>query len=159
VFLDKACISQVDTRSQRAAILKLGAFLAKSDQVIVLYSNVYLKKLWTVYEVASFLVLHPVDRMKVVPVTLAIVFVSVPLLFYITNIGHLVLQAYAIGLVEVVVSHAFGLVCGFGGMYLLRTWARDRILLRSDCLSSTCTTAFASLRPTDRWCTGTSQPS
>jgi len=127
VFLDKACINQVDTSAQRAAILKLGAFLAKSDQVIVLYTNEYLKKLWTVYEVASFLVLHPVDRMKVVPVTHAIVFVFGTLIFYIFNIGIVFVTTWKLG----VLVYPIAFVCGWGAMYVLRTWARDRILIQS----------------------------
>merc|ERR1719506_1574523 len=55
VFLDKTCIHQTDISLKRAGVLKLGAFLTSSSRMLILYSDVYLKKLWTVYEVACFL--------------------------------------------------------------------------------------------------------
>mmetsp|Transcript_105393 Transcript_105393/g.337065 ORF Transcript_105393/g.337065 Transcript_105393/m.337065 type:complete len:578 (+) Transcript_105393:81-1814(+) len=68
VFLDKTCIHQEDASIQRQGIEKLGAFLSSADEMVVLYSEVYLLRLWTVYEVASFLAVHPIRHMKVVSV-------------------------------------------------------------------------------------------
>jgi len=70
VFLDKACIHQADPELQQAGICRLGAFLRVSDKMLVLLSEVYLRKLWTVYEVASFLSLHDMTRLEVVPIML-----------------------------------------------------------------------------------------
>lgn len=67
VFLDKTCIHQVNKELQQQGILKLGAFLRKSSRMIVLYNDLYLTKLWTVYEVACFLSLKTSARMIVVP--------------------------------------------------------------------------------------------
>lgn len=67
-FLDKVCIHQVDEDLKRQGIVKLGAYLQKSQQMIVIYSDVYLRKLWTVYEIAAFLTLHPIDDLIVLPV-------------------------------------------------------------------------------------------
>lgn len=67
LFLDKTCIHQVDKALQAQGISKLGAFIKSSSRMVVLYTDVYLSKLWTVYEVACFLALHPTDRMIVVP--------------------------------------------------------------------------------------------
>lgn len=67
LFLDKTCIHQTDTSLKRRGIEKLGAFLHNSNRIIICYSELYLRKLWTVFEVASFLIVHPVTSMHVVP--------------------------------------------------------------------------------------------
>eukprot|EP00928_Gymnodinium_smaydae_P098170 TRINITY_DN9076_c0_g1_i3.p1 TRINITY_DN9076_c0_g1~~TRINITY_DN9076_c0_g1_i3.p1 ORF type:complete len:222 (+),score=15.40 TRINITY_DN9076_c0_g1_i3:65-730(+) len=46
-FLDKTCIDQTDDDRKRRGIFKLGAFVSKSDKMLVLYTNTYLTKLWT----------------------------------------------------------------------------------------------------------------
>merc|ERR1712117_185394 len=74
LFLDKTCIHQVDKDLQKQGILKLGAFIRKSLCLLVIYSDLYLIKLWTVYEVACFLCLHPLQNMSVVPTFLPFVF-------------------------------------------------------------------------------------
>ena len=50
-FLDKTCIHQTDLALQAQGIMKLGAFLKHSKCMLILYSDVYMRKLWTVYEV------------------------------------------------------------------------------------------------------------
>ncbi len=42
VLLDKVCIHQTDKDIQRAEIERLGAFIHASDEMVVLYSDVYL---------------------------------------------------------------------------------------------------------------------
>lgn len=69
VFLDKTCIHQTDKKIQKQGVMKLGAFLCKSQQLLVLYTDIYLSKLWTVYEMACYLSLHPVSRIQLVPIT------------------------------------------------------------------------------------------
>lgn len=59
VFLDRACINQRDAVWQRKGIENLAAFLRMSRRMVVIYSGTYLQRLWTVYELASFLLLHP----------------------------------------------------------------------------------------------------
>ena len=59
LFLDKCCIHQVDLDLQRAGIESLGAFLFYSWSLVVLYTRVYTQVVWTVYEMACFLLLHP----------------------------------------------------------------------------------------------------
>ncbi|CAE8703470.1 unnamed protein product [Polarella glacialis] len=71
VFLDKVCIHQTDVELQRKGINALSAFIRYSSEMVVVYSDVYLEKLWTVYEVASFLTLHSADRMHVLQVDTA----------------------------------------------------------------------------------------
>ena len=55
IFLDKVSIHQTDQQLKQAGIQKIGAFLAKSSAMVIVYSDVYLQKLWTVYELACFL--------------------------------------------------------------------------------------------------------
>mmetsp|Transcript_21166 Transcript_21166/g.45908 ORF Transcript_21166/g.45908 Transcript_21166/m.45908 type:complete len:670 (+) Transcript_21166:14-2023(+) len=71
-FLDKTCIHQEDKQIMRMGIERLGAFLMRSEQMLALYTETYLMKLWTTYEVASFLSLHGASKMKVVPVRHAV---------------------------------------------------------------------------------------
>lgn len=71
VFLDKTCIHQVDKEKQRQGIEKLGAFIRRSEQMVVVYSTTYLSKLWTVYELACFLLVHRLEALKVLPVSRA----------------------------------------------------------------------------------------
>lgn len=70
-FLDKTCICQTDDEAKRTGIRKLGAFIANSQTMIVLFTDEYLKKLWTVYEVAAFLALHHAKDLCLVPTSAA----------------------------------------------------------------------------------------
>jgi len=128
-FLDKVCINQVDPAIQKKGIEKLGAFIAKSREMVVLYTDVYLIKLWTVYEVATHLAMKNVRTMKVVPVFKYGAWVSCLITMYIlelltlfsrTNFPHLKHAKYYI---------AF--VMGFIYMrFVLRKWARLRGKIR-----------------------------
>ena len=69
-FLDKTCIHQTDMDLKKEGIEKLGAFLLHSTSMTSVYTDVYLTRLWTVYEVACFLILHPRRNMIVLPVAL-----------------------------------------------------------------------------------------
>ena len=79
VFLDKACIHQVDKTLQRQGIESLGGFLFYSWSMVVLYTPVYTTKLWTVYEMACFLSVHPGGRLVWLPADLWPVVVFWPL--------------------------------------------------------------------------------
>ncbi|CAK0800750.1 unnamed protein product, partial [Prorocentrum cordatum] len=59
MFIDKACIHQVNADLKEQGILHLAAFLYHSTDMVVCFSDLYLRKLWTVYEVAVFLTLNP----------------------------------------------------------------------------------------------------
>mmetsp|Transcript_92203 Transcript_92203/g.192794 ORF Transcript_92203/g.192794 Transcript_92203/m.192794 type:complete len:586 (+) Transcript_92203:255-2012(+) len=72
VFLDKTCIHQTDPEVQRRGIERLGAFLYKSDKLIALYTDTYLEKVWTTFEVGSFVALHGPSQLVVVPISHAI---------------------------------------------------------------------------------------
>jgi len=75
LFLDKTCIDQVDEQRKRRGIKSLAAFVRHSNKMLVIYSDTYLHKLWTVYELAAFMTLQPTHRLRVVPVILADVMV------------------------------------------------------------------------------------
>ncbi|CAE8594684.1 unnamed protein product [Polarella glacialis] len=92
VFLDKVCIHQTDVELQRKGIKALSAFLRYSSKMVVVYSDVYLEKLWTVYEVASFLTLHSADRMHVLHVDTARYFLILFSLALAHVIMHTVIQ-------------------------------------------------------------------
>eukprot|EP00928_Gymnodinium_smaydae_P024245 TRINITY_DN19678_c0_g4_i1.p1 TRINITY_DN19678_c0_g4~~TRINITY_DN19678_c0_g4_i1.p1 ORF type:complete len:611 (-),score=84.33 TRINITY_DN19678_c0_g4_i1:193-2025(-) len=68
VFLDKSCVHQTDMELKCKGILSLAAFLSYSWSMVVLYSDVYLKKLWTVYEIATFMLMFPQGNLHVRPV-------------------------------------------------------------------------------------------
>uniref|UniRef100_A0A7S2PPD7 Transmembrane protein n=1 Tax=Zooxanthella nutricula TaxID=1333877 RepID=A0A7S2PPD7_9DINO len=68
VFLDKTCLHQTDMALKQEGIKNLAAFILYSDSMVVLYSETYLEKLWTVYELATFLLLYPSGLLQVQPV-------------------------------------------------------------------------------------------
>jgi len=121
-FLDKTCIHQVDKAIQRLGIEKLGAYLYGSKAMIILYTDSYLQKLWTVYELATFLAVKPLNKLHVVPVLLPMVWI----------IGLLIM--YASGLVALLIATGYKFASGvlIGGLVpsilfvpALRRWAHD----------------------------------
>jgi len=66
IFLDKTCICQTDDDLKQKGIASLSAFLMHSDNMLVVYSDTYFKKLWTVYEFAVFLSLHEHGRVTII---------------------------------------------------------------------------------------------
>merc|ERR1712241_696838 len=67
-FVDALCINQETDDTKRRGIEKLGAFLKKSEKMVALYTDVYLLKLWTVFELASFLAIHNIKDLVILPV-------------------------------------------------------------------------------------------
>lgn len=86
LFLDKTCVNQVDADQQRESIEKIGAFVARSSTMVVIYTQEYLQKLWTVYEIACFLALHNVDRVKIVPADLPVVALTTIVMLYLFQV-------------------------------------------------------------------------
>jgi hypothetical protein len=70
LFVDKACIHQVDPHLKQLGIANLGAFLLRSSRMLIIYNDEYLKKLWTVYEVATVLTANPDAKIEVLPIFL-----------------------------------------------------------------------------------------
>jgi len=67
VFLDRCCIHQTDEELKQQGIENLDIFLQLSDQMLVVYSELYTKKLWTMYELATFLPKRGPNRLAVLP--------------------------------------------------------------------------------------------
>ena len=85
-FLDKVCINQTDAQLKLVGILKLGACLANSKRMLILYSDVYLQKLWTVYEVACFLVTtRTIQSIDILHVSVAPIFFFSLLFMFLTT--------------------------------------------------------------------------
>lgn len=70
VFLDKACVHQVNEELRREAMDALGGFLYYSWRFVVLYTRLYTQKMWTVYEMVCFLCVHPEGRLDWLPINL-----------------------------------------------------------------------------------------
>ena len=87
VFLDKACIHQVDRTLQRRGIESLGGFLFYSWSMVVLYAPVYTTKVWTVYEMACFLSVHPGGRLVWLPVDVGPVVVALSFLAVLARVS------------------------------------------------------------------------
>eukprot|EP00405_Crypthecodinium_cohnii_P039350 CAMPEP_0206539748 /NCGR_PEP_ID=MMETSP0325_2-20121206/8600_1 /ASSEMBLY_ACC=CAM_ASM_000347 /TAXON_ID=2866 /ORGANISM="Crypthecodinium cohnii, Strain Seligo" /LENGTH=575 /DNA_ID=CAMNT_0054037351 /DNA_START=290 /DNA_END=2016 /DNA_ORIENTATION=- len=124
MFLDKACIHQEDKALQRAGISKLGAFLRASDKMLVLLTPLYLRKLWTVYEVASFFSVHDLSKLEVLPVMLPIAFVLFVTLMY--GYQFFMVAVHVLG----VPSWIHWLVNYLGSLaylFCLRNWARSKV--------------------------------
>jgi len=58
VFLDKACISQIDCAGKKRGIESIGAILRLSRSLLVLWDPGYVKRLWCVFELAAYVKAH-----------------------------------------------------------------------------------------------------
>lgn len=85
VFLDKTCIHQTDSELKRRGIEKLGAFIKSSSHMLVCYSEHYMVKMWTIYELACYLLVHRSKPATFVHVNLPVVLIAFMLLTYITT--------------------------------------------------------------------------
>eukprot|EP00929_Paragymnodinium_shiwhaense_P011698 TRINITY_DN11781_c0_g1_i2.p1 TRINITY_DN11781_c0_g1~~TRINITY_DN11781_c0_g1_i2.p1 ORF type:complete len:757 (-),score=140.16 TRINITY_DN11781_c0_g1_i2:446-2716(-) len=70
VFLDKTCIHQTDLELKRKGVNSLAGFLCNSKTMLVVYSDVYLQRLWTVYELATFLAMRSGSPIEVLPLAM-----------------------------------------------------------------------------------------
>jgi len=147
VFLDVLCINQTSDATKRQGIDKLGAFLADSDTMIVLYTDVYLKKLWTVYEVASFLALHPTADLVVLPVFRAGIFYVAALAGWIRFILLVPLNIVVTlsWWKKILLEGAFMLVATF----CFRKWACDKLKMQGN-LEKFCVSQCICQRASDK---------
>lgn len=127
VFLDKVCIHQVDMNKQEAGIRKLGAFIAASKRMVVLYTSIYTRKLWTVYEVAAFLSIHDARDMDILPVFSAQSVSVVVIVFYAWNVLSLIsLKVSGV----YIVTYASFFILGFPGIFLVRRQVRELQIMK-----------------------------
>jgi len=71
VFLDKVCVDQFDDQKKQEGIHAITSYLWNSDALVVVLSEMYLERIWTVFELVSFLVLKPYGKVHALPVELA----------------------------------------------------------------------------------------
>lgn len=141
VFLDKVCIDQTDAAVQRKGIENLAGFLNMSRTMVVIYSKVYLQRLWTVYELASFMLLHQdASRISVLPIywvrhfVLYILFLYVLTAFY--RVVHIVtvsrgLHAWLPSGVYLLIGFAVGLCWTVTGRRGQRNLQEEEARIRS----------------------------
>ena len=119
VFLDKACIHQTDALLKEAGISSLGEFTFFSWSLVVLDSEDYLRRLWTDYELASFVIIRPRGRVVFLPVNFS-VFVSVTFAAFLM-VG---LLLFVVKLLEVNDAVSLGLPSAvLGVVFVLQTTA------------------------------------
>ncbi|KAF4677320.1 hypothetical protein FOL47_002248 [Perkinsus chesapeaki] len=70
LFLDKYSINQTDEIEKQESIRSMQSFLDNSDNLFILWTPTYNKRLWCVYEVACFLKNHSVDDIDMMPTDL-----------------------------------------------------------------------------------------
>eukprot|EP00928_Gymnodinium_smaydae_P071313 TRINITY_DN54938_c0_g1_i1.p1 TRINITY_DN54938_c0_g1~~TRINITY_DN54938_c0_g1_i1.p1 ORF type:complete len:520 (+),score=40.92 TRINITY_DN54938_c0_g1_i1:164-1561(+) len=126
VFLDKTCIHQEDPKAQRMGIAKLGAFIHKSNHMLVLYTDVYLQKLWTVYEIACFLTFMDVRDMTIIPVNQYLALsCGLAIIYFLQLMKPLVYRTVVPEFGAAVIAF-FLYICGFCFVFLYRLGARDK---------------------------------
>lgn len=71
VFLDKVCVDQFNDQKKWEGIHALTSYIWHADELVVVLSEKYLDRIWTVFELISFLILKPCGKISVLPVELA----------------------------------------------------------------------------------------
>jgi len=132
VFLDKTSIHQTDENLKKKGICHLAAFLKHSKCMMVLYSETYLRKLWTVYELASMLVLQPEGKVVVLSTLLPRLLLSgMTTIYVMTNIDKC-LSLYAIQDKLPVGGELGPLVMTLPSIVLQFWWFRRLVRLRQE---------------------------
>jgi hypothetical protein len=67
VFLDKFCINQADESEKKCGVDALATLTKDSQSMLILYTDDYLTRLWTIFEVALFLATHRPEDIVMVP--------------------------------------------------------------------------------------------
>ena len=72
-FFDKLSIPQEDKKLKETCVLGLAGFLTCSKQLVILWSDAYIDRLWCMYELTSFMRIHSGKRpVKAIPVALPV---------------------------------------------------------------------------------------
>ncbi|CAE8598441.1 unnamed protein product [Polarella glacialis] len=84
IFVDKVCIDQVNIDRKVQGILAIPAWLACSGTLVAIFSDETLVKLWTCFELCTFVALGRTDKIRVEPALLpwGSFLVSMCILFY-----------------------------------------------------------------------------
>jgi len=70
-FFDTVCIDQSNEEKQREGIEAITAYLCHSDVLLVVFSEHYLQRIWTVFELVAYLAVKEEKRVVIQPVALA----------------------------------------------------------------------------------------
>ncbi|CAJ1362784.1 unnamed protein product [Effrenium voratum] len=70
-FYDSACIDQSNEEAKMKGISQITAYLWHSNKLLILLSNNYFQRIWTVFELAAFLALKPYSPVLVESLDLA----------------------------------------------------------------------------------------
>jgi len=81
-FIDAACVHQTDEELMKRGIHGIGGFLLVSKELRIIWSPVYLTRLWCVFEVATYKKLNPEGAVVLAPIFLE----TVVVLFYASNL-------------------------------------------------------------------------
>lgn len=95
LFLDVACICQVDEELKQQGIRALGAFLKHSKKLTIMWSPPYFSRLWCVYELAAFLHINPAGAVQFCPLFMEASFWAVTLLDWLLDV-----LRYVIGILD-----------------------------------------------------------
>jgi len=98
-FLDKSCIHQTDMKRMAEGIQSLAAFLGSSRRMLVVYTSTYLERLWTVYELATVLILNPEMTVEIVPILM-------PKMVFLGNLTWTICNGLALALPKFVSAEA-----------------------------------------------------
>ena len=110
VFLDRVCVHQVDEDLKQRGVAHLPMFLFFSADLVILESDDYFERLWTVYELATFLTVQPHGRVVFLPVNLPPVVFVANVLFTINSLVSFALKTvYVNDIVQLTFSVVRGL--------------------------------------------------
>ncbi|CAJ1399707.1 unnamed protein product [Effrenium voratum] len=81
-FIDAACVSQSDEALMTRGIRGIGGFLRVSKELRIVWTDLYLSRLWCVFELATFKKINPDGTVVMAPIFLE----TTVVLFYISNL-------------------------------------------------------------------------
>lgn len=89
VFFDRICIHQTDALLKTEGVASIGAFVKKSESMLVLWDPSYFERLWCVFEMAAFLHSHQAKneqrKLSIRPVMLGPFTLTVYIVFVVFN--------------------------------------------------------------------------
>ena len=137
-FLDKLCIPQDDEEVKEKCILGLAGFLKRSRKLVILFSELYIGRLWCAYEFTAFMRMHSNQgHVQTVPVVLPLLILlhaawwfAVKMLIFL--IWH---TSQTSQMMKVVLSTIGGLAVMFLITYPLQAWVGRRLTKNLQSLS------------------------
>eukprot|EP00928_Gymnodinium_smaydae_P003629 TRINITY_DN11291_c0_g2_i1.p1 TRINITY_DN11291_c0_g2~~TRINITY_DN11291_c0_g2_i1.p1 ORF type:complete len:511 (+),score=26.94 TRINITY_DN11291_c0_g2_i1:61-1593(+) len=102
LFLDKICIHQTDPDLKAAGIQSLGAFLKRSENLLVLWGEDYFDRLWCSYELALYIRLNGTSAVRIMPIDSAAFLTALALGMTYTGIAVVFLDASLVGITALI---------------------------------------------------------